>query len=395
MYLNELFLYIAKELHTLVCEYSDDSEIIIYSNNKHLTRHYANKHKLFSTIAYHKSKYAPIIIQNTKNQYFSINSINNEHVIIIGPFQLNDKISIKQSIKLTNDNFNDSLELPYISFEKLVQYLELLHNLFNSQKITSDEIISENINLNINLIKHSFIENFYKNREQKANHNPYDQEIREFTSIENGDLIGLQNSWKEDYTGQIGKLADHPLRQAKNHAIVVITLACRAALKAGVLPELCYSLSDEFIQKVEVLGDEKELAYYMHQCEIEYTILARNHKYNLNNNNNNNFHHYINKAKLYIADNLHSRISISDLSEYLNISDSYLSHLFKDMEGITPQQYITEEKIKYAKNLLLYSNKPISEITFSLGYTNQSYFTKVFKSHTKYTPQKFRSYFKK
>ncbi|MBR7927542.1 helix-turn-helix transcriptional regulator [Aerococcaceae bacterium zg-ZUI334] len=394
MNIGELFQYISKQLHTLVTDLNMNTQQTIYSQNKQFKDYFSIHSYIFLNIATYKNKYTPIIIKYCENQYFSINYLAEERVAIIGPFLLNEKINIKHSVNENTPRITDIVP-PLISFGQLVQFLELIHNIFNANAITGDDIISENINLNINLIKHSFIDNFYENRENNANHNPYDQEIREFTSIENGDLIGLQNSWKEDYTGQIGKLADNPIRQAKNHAIVVITLACRAALKAGVLPELCYSLSDEFIQKVEELGDEKELAYYMHQCEIEYTILARNHKYHLNLSNSNNFHHYINKAKLYIADNLHSKISINHLSQYLQISESYLSHLFKDIEGITPQQFITEEKIKYAKNLLLYSNKPISEIAFSLGYSNQSYFTKVFKLNTKYTPQKFRAYFKK
>ncbi|MBF6625954.1 helix-turn-helix transcriptional regulator [Aerococcaceae bacterium zg-BR9] len=394
MNLDKLYQYISQQLHTLVTTFDLTPQINIYSENVQLKQFFIKNSEIFYKIASYKRKNTPSIIQYYINQCYSINFINDNQAIIIGPFQLNNKINLKH---VMHDNTVDleSITPPLISFGHLLQFLELIHNFFNDNPITSDEIISENIILNINLIKQSFINNFYKNRELNSNHNPYDQEIREFTSIENGDLVGLQNSWNEDYIGQIGKLANNSVRQAKNHAIVVITLACRSALKAGVLPELCYSLSDEFIQTVEELSDEKELAYYMHQCEIEYTILVRNHKYNLKKNRSNNFHHYINKAKLYIADNLHSKITINDLSQYLNISDSYLSHLFKDIEGITPQQFITEEKMKYAKNLLLYSNKKISDISFSLGYSNQSYFTKVFKSNTKYTPQKFRSLFKK
>ena len=84
--------------------------------------------------------------------------------------------------------------------------------------------------------------------------NPYDQEIREAASIRNGDPEQLKQAWEEDYTGKLGVLAKTTLRNFQNLGIVLVTLGSRAAMEGGVTPELAYSLSDSYIQKIEEKG---------------------------------------------------------------------------------------------------------------------------------------------
>ena len=81
-----------------------------------------------------------------------------------------------------------------------------------------------------------------------------DQEIREAASIRNGDPEQLKRAWEEDYTGKLGVLAKTTLRNFQNLGIVLVTLGSRAAMEGGVTPELAYSLSDSYIQKIEEKG---------------------------------------------------------------------------------------------------------------------------------------------
>ena len=82
-------------------------------------------------------------------------------------------------------------------------------------------------------LRESFSQLVFTNREYGKVHNPYDQELREFSSIESGDLAQLKRSLSEDYPGEIGTLSEDPLRHAKNRGIVVVTLASRAAMRGG------------------------------------------------------------------------------------------------------------------------------------------------------------------
>lgn len=61
----------------------------------------------------------------------------------------------------------------------------------------------------------------------------------------------LKKSIGEDYLGKTGVLSKDELRNTKNLGIVVMTLASRAAIRGGLMPEISYSMSDVFIQKIE------------------------------------------------------------------------------------------------------------------------------------------------
>jgi YesN/AraC family two-component response regulator len=74
----------------------------------------------------------------------------------------------------------------------------------------------------------------------------------------------------------------------------------------------------------------------------------------------------------------------------LELSPNYVSALFKKEVGMTVSEYIQQSKIDEAKKLISYSKTPISEICSLLNFTDQSYFTKVFKKHTGTTPKQYR-----
>ena len=73
------------------------------------------------------------------------------------------------------------------------------------------------------------------------------------------------------------------------------------------------------------------------------------------------------------------------------IERTYLSKVFKEYTGITYMEYITTTRINKAKELMLSSSMPISDIIVSVGYKDQGFFRDVFKKHVGMSPQEFRS----
>ena len=73
-------------------------------------------------------------------------------------------------------------------------------------------------------------------------HNPYQHEQKKLGSIRAGNLKLLEECQNEVWPGEIGQLADNPLRQEKNLSIVVISIACRAAIDGGVAPQKAFSM---------------------------------------------------------------------------------------------------------------------------------------------------------
>lgn len=95
-------------------------------------------------------------------------------------------------------------------------------------------------------------------------------------------------------------------------------------------------------------------------------------------------------AKDYIHRNLGSDIGVDEISDYLGISCSYFSLLFKNQFGETFVEYLTKQRMELAKSMLLMTDKSITQIGISVGYSERRYFTKVFQKYTGMTPSDYR-----
>ncbi len=104
----------------------------------------------------------------------------------------------------------------------------------------------------------------------------------------------------------------------------------------------------------------------------------------------------INKIKNEIINLIHHSDSIlkvnfsEHLSQQLGYDYTYLSNLFSDVMGITIQQFIIFNKIEKVKELLLYNELNLTEISYKLDYSSVSHLSNQFKKITGLTP----SYFK-
>jgi two-component system, response regulator YesN len=95
-------------------------------------------------------------------------------------------------------------------------------------------------------------------------------------------------------------------------------------------------------------------------------------------------------AKDYIERNLSTELSIDVLADYLGISGSYFSLLFKQHFGETFVEYVTKQRMEMAKSLLALSNKSVTQVGQMVGYVERRYFTRVFNKYTGMLPSEFR-----
>jgi len=98
----------------------------------------------------------------------------------------------------------------------------------------------------------------------------------------------------------------------------------------------------------------------------------------------------LNKAIKYIKVNLTQKLQLHELAEATGISSSGLCRLFKESLGITPYQYILQQRIDRAQQLLKQKDLAIAEIAFECGFTHQSHLNKHFRRLTGTTPSAFR-----
>ena len=105
----------------------------------------------------------------------------------------------------------------------------------------------------------------------------------------------------------------------------------------------------------------------------------------------------IEKVKAVIIEMIHyseelPKVNYSDyISEKLDYDYTYLANTFSEVKGITIQQYIIVNKIERAKELLLYGELNLTEISYKLHYSSVAHLSNQFKKVTGLTP----TYFKK
>ncbi|MEG0878232.1 MAG: response regulator [Oscillospiraceae bacterium] len=95
-------------------------------------------------------------------------------------------------------------------------------------------------------------------------------------------------------------------------------------------------------------------------------------------------------AKQYILANADKRIMLQDVADYVNISASYLSALFKKTYDQSLVDFINQTKVRRACELIQDGKYRIYEISYMLSFENAYYFTKVFKKHTGLTPTEYQ-----
>lgn len=100
--------------------------------------------------------------------------------------------------------------------------------------------------------------------------------------------------------------------------------------------------------------------------------------------------HVVNDVQEFIGNNLHFDLSLTQLSSHVHLNPSYLSRLYKQITGISLTDYITEQRIRKARELLSRKDMKIQEISQALGYNSGTAFTRFFKKIVGVTPQEFR-----
>lgn len=103
-----------------------------------------------------------------------------------------------------------------------------------------------------------------------------------------------------------------------------------------------------------------------------------------------NRNRFIPQAMEYIRENFARHLTLEELARLAGYSPNYFHHVFSTVMGKTPQQYLTEERIKHAKLLLVQTDKTLSEIAYECGFSSQSHFSRQFKASTFSTPGQYR-----
>jgi AraC-like DNA-binding protein len=99
----------------------------------------------------------------------------------------------------------------------------------------------------------------------------------------------------------------------------------------------------------------------------------------------------LSRIKRYIYGNLADKIQTADLARLCNLSESHFYHKFRESIGMSPYQYVIDERIKAACAMLKEPKKTITEICYTLGFSSQSAFTNLFRKKVGLSPTAYRA----
>lgn len=137
----------------------------------------------------------------------------------------------------------------------------------------------------------------------------------------------------------------------------------------------------EKIVKADSVSDLKGLLH-------DFAIMTINEVVHLKEGQSNSF---VEKLKSITEENIGNEdFNLDIAASMLYISPNYLRQMFKKVTGETFIEYLTNQRMKKAAELLRDNSLKISDITEQVGYSSQSYFTKCFKKYYNVTPTEYR-----
>lgn len=330
----------------------------------------------------------PLVCSRFGGILFSCMLVEEEQFLIAGPIYSHppDMELKKNMVKKYEMTLQEISEIGYCDQKVFLSGICLLFYWIHGTKLSVTRLMEKNF-----LTPELLIENekklsglIFEWQEEGWLHNPYTQEVREQESIENGDVEGLARSLEETFEGKFGRVARDELRQQKNLAIGVITMASRSAIRGGMNPEKSFFMADTQIQNIEAQRDPSTVIALKRQAEYEYAKEVQKLKSRAKSNQ------LVRQIRQYVGNHMHERIRITDIADKLGFTADYLSSVFQKNEGLSLSVFIQKEKMNRSKELLLYSDLSIKEIAASLAFCSQSHFGECFQKEFGESPAKYR-----
>ncbi|MCD8539622.1 MAG: AraC family transcriptional regulator [Leadbetterella sp.] len=128
----------------------------------------------------------------------------------------------------------------------------------------------------------------------------------------------------------------------------------------------------------------------LHELVIRILQFENRTRYDVNSKQSSNadaFSHVIR----FIRENLTEDLSVEILSRIACMSESKFYRSFRNETGLTPNEFIIEERLKLAENLLIHPEVSVKEAWLASGFNSFSYFSTLFKKRKKLTPSEFKT----
>ncbi len=233
------------------------------------------------------------------------------------------------------------------------------------------------------------IHDFLQNRDPRRDITFDDEQILK-SYIINNDPRALELAMSLFNVDRMGEMSKDPQKQIIMGCIASITLNTRSFVRAGIPWSIAYAISDMYLQQLDFNFTKEQATEWYYQSFSTFSSMRNVGPTDLmGKTGTSQFSKLVTSAINYIYKNLYSNITLKDVATSLYVTPDYLSHLFRTETGVTFSRFVRKQKIEMAKIMLMNSASSLAEISNSLSFCSQSYFTKVFHEETGYTPNEY------
>lgn len=361
---------------------------------------------LWKDVDYNKLIQDLLSYVDEKNMYCIIDNFHVNYVIfklpcaedsfaVIGPYltqEMNDSVYAEI---IEENNFNQQMlrslkiyhnSLPLIPSQKIISTINAIASLmYGDSSSYGVRFLTESWRPND--VTYFLVPNPELALSMSVLEERYSWEKMLISSVAKGDRRGALKALHHFASIKMPPRNSNPMRDLKNHVIILNILCRKAAEESAVHPVYLDEISEKFAIRLETLSTKQELTDLCLEMIRKYCILVQNHslkKYSLP----------IRNAINYINFNLNLPLSLKSVAEELNLNPNYLSTLYKKETGTTITDFINHARVKLAIKLLNTSDMQIQNIACYVGIEDVNYFSKLFKKIIGITPTAYRSQIK-
>ncbi len=325
--------------------------------------------------------------------YIQISGTDSE--LIIGPvnglpYKEYDLSKMAKEYLIDASNFvsfsSNICNIPTISLDSFLSILLFINFTLNNTKLSKVDIALRNKESVANLSTHEmYSSRNYDKKDEGIFDLKYDVETTLLRCIETGNIDELKHFTERSKTVMQRPIANNELRHTKNLCITTLILASRAAMKGGLSPSISYFLSDIYFNQIEQMTNIKDLLSLLVIIQEDFCRRTASTHISLTTDD------VLRKAIDYIRANTNQNITVADVAEFTGFCYTYLSKKFKKELGFLPSDFIRRCKLEESCELLIYSDKSLSQISSFLCFSSQSHFQNAFKKQYGITPQSYRN----
>jgi AraC family transcriptional regulator len=183
-------------------------------------------------------------------------------------------------------------------------------------------------------------------------------------------------------------LLRHAAEQLADHLPARIELADRAGFQDPLLTQMGLALQRELLVPTSVGKLYAETAAQLlavhllrHYLTTNLSITDASHKLS---------RQQLKQIVEYIVAYLDQYLSLDALAQQIGFSPYHFARLFRETTGESPHQFVVSKRIEAAQQLLKTADLPLAQIALTVGFPNQSHFSRVFKQRRGITPAQYR-----